>query len=344
MNVLVFNVGSSSLKWSVVDPDIEAPRASGASSGPATAAAIREIVHAARSIDAVGHRIVHGGRFTDVLLVDDRARRELEKLAALDPLHAPPALAVLDAARESLPGVPQYAAFDTAFHATIPEFAALYPIPYEMSERHGVRRFGFHGWSVAWASSRVAELLGSTPERLVVAHLGSGCSVTAVRGGLSFDTTMGMTPLEGMMMATRSGSIDPSLVAILARGEQTSADEVVEMLNRRSGLLGVSGVSGDLREVERAATEGSARASLARAMFIHSLKRNVGAMIGVLGGVDVLVLTGGIGENDAGVRREVIASFAFAGLGEANTLVIRAREDAMIARAVRQKICLDGSA
>ncbi|MBV8199963.1 MAG: acetate/propionate family kinase, partial [Acidobacteria bacterium] len=262
-----------------------------------------------------GHRVVHGGpRFRGPVRITPAVRQALASLVEVDPLHAPAALAGIDAVTAAAPGLPQVAAFDTSFHAGLPEAAALYPLPWEWTERYGLRRYGFHGLSVSYACRRVAELLGTAPGRLLVCHLGSGCSLTAVADGRSVDTTMGMTPLEGVMMATRSGSVDPGLLLHLQRRHRVGLDELEDGLQHRSGLGGVSGAGPDLRQVLAAAAGGSRRAALAYELFVHSLVRTAGAMIAVLGGLDALVLTGGIGEHSAKLRADLLGRLAYAGL------------------------------
>jgi len=366
---LVLNAGSSSFKWSLLDAATEAVEGEGNDrwrEGAEPAQQVLETLHrlpGSEAIDAVGHRLVHGGsRFRATVRIDAEARRDLAALAELDPLHTARAIAGIDAAFAAFPGLPQIAAFDTGFHGTLPDESAFYPVPWEWTEKYGLRRYGFHGLSVAYAARRAGELLGASPERLIVCHLGSGCSVSAVRAGRSLDTSMGFTPLEGVMMATRSGTVDPGLLLYLLKDHGISVAELDEALNRRSGLLGVSGISADFREV-LAATDaaeagevGARRARLAYAMFLHRLKRMVGAMMGVLSGLDALLFTGGIGEGSARLRRDVAAAFAFAGLeldlrkneaapGDADVasagskvraLVVTAREDLTILREMRR--------
>jgi len=270
---------------------------------------------AARSAAAVGHRVVHGGAtFRGPVLITPAVRRDLAALVEVDPLHTPAALAGIDAVAAAAPELPQVAAFDTSFHATLSEAAALYPLPWDWIERHGLRRYGFHGLSVSYASRRVVELLGAVPARLLVCHLGSGCSLTAVADGRSVDTSMGFTPLEGVMMATRSGSVDPGLLFYLQRRHRLGLAELEDGLQHRSGLGGVSGAGPDLRQVLAAAAAGSRRAALAYDLFVHSLVRTAGAMIAVLGGLDALVLTGGIGEHSARLRADLLARLAYAGV------------------------------
>jgi acetate kinase len=362
--VLVLNTGSSTLKWSVLDAadeslvtegDLAWDESDPTRHKPEVEAALRRLP----TVAAVGHRVVHGGAaFRRSVLIDARVRAGIAALADLAPLHNPAALAGIDAALAALPDLPQVAAFDTAFHHTIPEPAARYALPADWTERWGLRRFGFHGLSVAYAVRRAAELLGTAPRRLVVCHLGAGCSVTAVQDGRSVDTSMGYTPLEGMLMARRSGSVDPGLLLHLLRAEKVGAAELDETLNQRSGLLGVSGVSADWRELERAAEAGSEPARLARAMFAHSLVRTVGEMLAVLGGLDALVFTGGIGEHSAWVREQVAVKLAFAAVeldrrrnaevrldsdvavagAPVRVLVVAAREDLTVLREVTRLV------
>ncbi|HEY0783635.1 MAG TPA: acetate/propionate family kinase [Thermoanaerobaculia bacterium] len=317
--VLLLNAGSSSFKWSLLDAASEAVLASGHEEwrdGPAPVTAMRSGLAAQPQPLSVGHRLVHGGhRFTGPVRIDSEVRAALADLVPLDPLHAPRALELVDAARETYSGVPHVACFDTTFHRTLPEAAALYAVPWEWSERYGLRRYGFHGLSVAYAVRRATELLGALPSRLVVCHLGSGSSVTAVLDGRSVDTSMGFTPLEGVVMATRSGSVDPGLLLYLLRHEKLSAEDVGRGLEERSGLLGVSGVAADLRRVMERADHGDERSRLAYDLLIQSLRRTVGSAVAVLGGLDALVFTGGIGEHAPRVRADLAFALAFTGLG-----------------------------
>lgn len=352
--MLALNCGSSTLKWAVLDAADESTVSEGCERWlEAAADPVRAVLDGVGDVDAVGHRIVHGGLlFQDTVLVDPGVRAGLESLVELDPLHMRRALAAVDIARARLPSLAQFVVFDTAFHATIPEPAAGYGLPFDWTERWGLRRFGFHGLSVAHATERTREMMQRTPPRLVVCHLGSGCSVTAVKEARSIDTTMGYTPLEGLMMGTRSGSVDPGLLLHLQTRHGLGAAELREALAERSGLLGVSGISGDLREVLAAADAGSVRAALAYERFILYAKRAIGSMMGVLGGLDALVFTGGIGENSPRVRRDLVSSLAFSGAhldddanqaakpdadvarrdSAARILVVRAREDLVILR------------
>jgi acetate kinase len=321
---LVLNAGSSTLKWSLLETAGEQRLLAGGTLGwhgstperlgEQVGAVLREAA-AGGSAGAVGHRVVHGGTgFRGPVRVTAEVRQALGALVEIDPLHTAAALAGIDAVAAAAPELPQVAAFDTSFHATLPAAAALYPLPWEWTERYGLRRYGFHGLSVSYASRRVAELLGGIPERLLVCHLGSGCSLTAVAGGRSVDTSMGMTPLAGVMMATRAGSVDPGLLLHLQRRCGIDLDTLEDGLQHRSGLLGVSGASGDLRQVLAAADGGSRRAALAYDLFVHSLVRVAGAMIATLGGLDTLVLTGGIGEHSARLRGDFLGRLAFAGV------------------------------
>jgi acetate kinase len=315
--VVVLNTGSSSLKWVLFDADTEAVIDRGTTTWRADEFSddIESALRSIEQVDAVGHRVVHGGaRYVHAVLVDDTVRQGIADLCALAPLHNPAALVGIDAARRAFPAVPHVAAFDTAFHATMPPVAALYPLPWEWTHQWGLRRFGFHGLSVQYAVGRVSELLGARPRRLVVCHFGAGCSVTAVANGQSINTSMGFTPLEGMMMTRRSGSIDPGLVVYLLRSGGLSPDQVDKGLNQASGLLGVSGVSTDLREVIAAAQAGNERATLAVSMFVDRAAQAISGMLPCLGGLDALVFTGGIGEHSALARMRVAAAFDYLGM------------------------------
>lgn len=306
-------------------------------------------------IAAVGHRVVHGGvTYRQPVRIDAAVRAEIARLATLAPLHNPPALAWIVAAQRALPTVPQVAVFDTAFHATLPPEAYIYPVPYAWYSDWGIRRFGFHGISHAYCAGRAAELLGRPPAdlRLVTCHLGNGCSLAAIAGGRSVDTTMGFTPLEGLMMGTRAGSVDPGALLYVQQQHGLSADTLDDVLNHQSGLLGVSGVSSDMRAVEAAAKEGNARAGLALGLFAARVRAGIAAMAAALGGLDGLVFTAGIGEHAVEMRAAICAPLGFMGValdparntaGAVDTdiapadspvrvLVIHTQEDRMIAR------------
>ncbi|MBA3364409.1 MAG: acetate/propionate family kinase [Actinobacteria bacterium] len=338
MNVLVVNAGSTSLKLSVVSPD-------GATE------TVQSVGDAGRSgVGAVGHRVVHGGaRFTGPVVIDDAVKRELADLSCLAPLHTAPALAGIDRAERELTDVPHVAVFDTAFHASLRTEAAEYAVPARWRDL-GVRRYGFHGLSVAWAAERVRE------RRLVVCHLGGGSSVTAVLEGRSVDTTMGFSPLEGVPMATRSGSLDPGILIYLLRECGVSSEEVHHALERESGLKGLSGLSGHVRELEQAEAEGHEGAALALGVYVHRIAAAVSAMTASLGGLDALAFTAGAGERSRLVRARVCARLGFLGVeldatanesleGEGDVspagatvrvAVVQAREDLVIAREVRR--------
>jgi acetate kinase len=267
-------------------------------------------------IDGVGHRVVHGGEFfRSACVIDEGVLEKIHSCGNLAPLHNPANLLGIGVARKLFPGVPHVAVFDTAFHQTLPERASLYAIPYELYERHGVRRYGFHGTSHAYVARRAAEAMGKRLEQLhlITAHLGNGCSACAVREGRSIDTTMGLTPLEGLVMGTRSGDVDPGLAPFLERVAGMSPEEVADLLNRRSGLLGISGLSNDMRTVTAAAAGGHARAALAVEIFCYRLAKAILALGAGLDRVDALVFTGGIGENSPLVREKAILGLGILG-------------------------------
>jgi acetate kinase len=270
-------------------------------------------------IRAVGHRVVHGGeRFKTSVLIDDDVLSGIEDCFELAPLHNPPNVKGYRAARGLLAGVPQVAVFDTSFHQTMPPEAFLYGIPQVLYQRHGIRRYGFHGTSHRFVSRRLAAALGRDPQdpglRLITCHLGNGCSVTAIRGGRSLDTSMGFTPLEGLVMGSRSGDLDPAIVLHLMVKEELGTAEVGALLNKHSGLLGVSGVSNDMRTLLEAEAAGHQRAGLAVTLFCYRLRKYVAAYLGVLGGVDGLAFAGGIGENAPAVRARALAGLGALGL------------------------------
>jgi acetate kinase len=330
MALLILNAGSSSLKFSLLDQHdhhVWLQRTIDLTSAERGDAAITRIVAESRAIaqtggriaaiEAVAHRVVHGGtRFTQPVRITPEVRAALTELTPIAPLHNPPSLDVIDAAMKVLPDVPHVAVFDTAFHATLSPVARTYPLPYEWSERWGLRRFGFHGLSHAYGARRAAEMLGRSPDgfHVIVAHLGNGASITAVKDGKSVETTMGFTPMEGLMMGTRSGSIDPGLLLYLQRTCGISVEELDHVLNYESGLLGVSGLSSDMRTLTDAAAAGDRRASLAIAMFAHRARQAIGALVVTLGRVDALVFTGGIGEHSARMRAVICEGLLCVGL------------------------------
>jgi len=359
MQVLVVNAGSSSLKLRLLDAsdhmlaghDLPAPR------GLADAAALREVLGTLGRIDAVGHRIVHGGtEFTEPVIVDEAVVEKLRLLSDLAPLHQPKSLAALDAVAAALPGIPAVACFDTAFHARMPAAAATYALPREWRQRWPLRRFGFHGLSHAYASRKAAELLGRSPKgfRVVTCHLGAGASLAAVTDGRSMDTTMGFTPLEGLVMATRSGSIDPGLVLWLEEHVGMPPAELAATLEHRSGLLGLAGTP-DMRAILAAEQEDQAEAQLAVGVYLHRLRAGIAAMAAAMGGLDALVFTGGVGENAAAIRQRTADGLEFLGVkvdpernedagdreigsrdARVRTFVVAAREDLEVARGVRE--------
>ena len=334
MNVLVVNAGSTSLKLSLVDEE-----------GTTRTVSALDAVDD-DEFDVVGHRVVHGGeRFVAPVVVDDEVIEALATLSELAPLHTTAALTALESARTALPTHPHVAVFDTAFHVTLPDVASTYAIPARWQEL-GLRRFGFHGLSVQWTAERVPV------SRLVVCHLGGGCSVTAVRDGESVDTTMGFTPLDGLMMATRPGSVDPGILAYLLREGHIALSEVEEALHHQSGLLGISGLSSDMRDIVAARAAGHERATLAFDLYVARLRQGIAAMAATLGGIDAIVFTGGVGEHAGEVRVAACADFTWIGLSidehanaaasgdveitspesRVRVLVIHAREELMIAR------------
>ncbi|MEV7676028.1 acetate/propionate family kinase [Streptomyces sp. NPDC088752] len=317
--VLVADAGSSSLRLTVFGGggEVLAEHHDDTPPGKGAPDALRRLLDEAPAPVAVGHRIVHGGpELRGHTAVDDEVRARLDRVADLAPLHVPPALTVLDAARDLLPDVPHVACFDTVFHAGLPAAAREYAVPEEWREGYGLRRYGFHGLSYAWALDRAAELLGRPADRLrvVIAHLGGGCSVCAVREGRSVDTTMGFTPLEGLVMSHRSGSVDPGALTWLQTRHGLTADAVEDALNHESGLLGLSGTSDDTRDLVRARAAGDERAALALDVFAHHCRRGIAATAASLDRLDALVFTGEIGEDQPEVREEVCARLSVLGL------------------------------
>lgn len=358
MRTLVVNVGSSSLKLSALEDETHASTKTLArATTPLERRAVGEFIEHHRPIDAVGHRIVHGGpRFGGPVLVDELVRAELELLVDLAPLHLPDSLAALDLVFDLVPEVPAIACFDTAFHRTMPAAASTYALPAEWRRRWPLRRFGFHGLSHAWAAHRAAELVGKPMEelRIVTCHLGAGASLAAVGAGVSVDTTMGFTPLDGLVMATRAGNLDPGLVLWLEEHAGIPPSELAAALEQRSGLLGLAGTP-DMAAVLRAEAAGDDRAALAVAVYLHRLKASLAAMTAALGGVDVVVFTGGVGERASSIRARCVANLGYLGIrvdeaanaaarpdaeitaagATVRTLVVEAREDLQIAAEVR---------
>lgn len=268
-------------------------------------------------IDAVGHRVVHGGeKFNSSVLITDEVIQKIVECIDIAPLHNPPNLAGIYAINELLPSVPQVAVFDTAFHQTMPDYAFMYGIPYSLYTKYGIRRYGFHGTSHRYVSKRASEFLGLDFEKtkMITAHIGNGASVCAVKNGKSVDTSMGFTPVEGLMMGTRSGDIDLGVVTFLMEKEMIGSASVSTLFNKHSGVLGVSGISSDMRDIENAIAEGNDRARLALDMYEYRIKKYIGSYAAALEGFDVLVFTGGVGENQTGTRQKVCDGLAFMGV------------------------------
>ncbi len=286
------------------------------------------------TLAAVGHRVVHGGEFRSSVRITPEIRVRIAALADLAPLHNPPSLATLGAAEIALPGVPQVAVFDTAFHSSLPEEARTYPIPQGWTRDWGIRRYGFHGLSHAYCSRRAAEMLGRdlADLRLVVCHLGHGCSAAAVRAGVCIDTTMGFTPLDGLMMGTRSGAIDPGIVLHVQQRHDLTPDVVSRTLNHESGLVGVSGISADMRQVLAAAGAGHAQARLAVSIYTHRVRQAIGALTVTMGGIDALVFTAGVGEHAGEIRRAICNGLECLGLELDDASNAAARADTDVAR------------
>jgi acetate kinase len=397
MKTLVVNCGSSSLKYQLFDMKDEALVAKGLvdrigsdsanlkhdsigrgkitirSGIPNHAVAVQDMINALtdteygvmKSVDeigAIGHRVVHGGeQFSDSVVINEDVTKAIKDCVRFAPLHNPLNLMGIEACTKLCPSVPQVAVFDTAFHQTMPEYVYLYAIPYEYYEKHGVRRYGFHGTSHQFVANRAAEILGRPLQdlKMITAHLGNGCSITAIQHGKSQETSMGLTPLNGLMMGQRCGDIDPALIPFMVEQEKTDAESVVyNVLNKKSGLLGVSGVSSDMRDIERAMAEGNPRAAVAHKMFCHRIKKYIGTYAAGMGGLDVLVFTAGIGENDPLVREVACAEMDYIGLkidkarnqsperekvisaddSKVTVLVIPTNEELMIARETKRLV------
>jgi len=377
MKVLVINAGSSSLKYQLIDMATEEAIAKGlcerigmdgkithkTSTGveisyevafPTHKEAFEELTKVLTSgegkvidsldeVSAIGHRAVHGGeKFSSSVIIDDEMMQTMDDLADLAPLHNPPGLTGMKACKEVFgENVPMVGVFDTAFHQTMPAKAYIYPIPYKYYEKYRIRRYGFHGTSHRFVSNRLAEITGKKDMKVITCHLGNGSSIAAVDCGKVMDTTMGLSPLEGLIMGTRSGSIDPTIVSFLADKEGMTAAEVVNMLNKKSGYQGVSGLTSDQRDLEKAASEGNERAALAVEIQKYQIKKYIGSYAAAMGGVDAIVFTGGIGENDASVRADVCADMEWMGLkfnAEANK--VRGKETLLSAEDSKVQVWL----
>lgn len=352
LKILVVNAGSSSLKYQLIDMENESVLAKGNCEQIGTestfthkvpsdetknikalpmemqdhAAALKMVldtlvdaehgvIGSVKEIDAVGHRVLHGGeKFSGSVLVDDKVEEAIKECFDLGPLHNPANLTGIKACQKIMPGVPQVAVFDTGFHQTMPDYAYMYALPYEYYEKYGIRRYGFHGTSHRFVSKKCIELLGN-PEhsKIVTCHLGNGSSISAVVDGKCFDTTMGVTPLEGIMMGTRCGSIDPAIVPIIMKKEGLTPDEMDTVMNKKSGMLGLCGTS-DNRTIESRAKEGDKRAKLIESMLCHQLTKYIGGYAAAMGGLDAIVFTGGIGENNPQYRDRVCDKLKFMGV------------------------------
>jgi acetate kinase len=331
MNILALNAGSSTLKYKLFRMTNETASSKALqeeilAEGMVEHSAETSIIKAAEQavahckllgIDAVAHRVVHGGdRFSEPVEITPDVLSVLRTLQELDPLHNPTEVAMIESTRRLLPGVRSAAVFDTAFHQSMPEVAYRYALPRDLSDRWKLRRYGFHGISYQYASERLSECMGANAEdaRVIICHLGSGASVCAIRNGRSLDTSMGLTPLEGLVMGTRAGDIDPGLLLYLLQNKDISVAELDDILNHLSGLLGLSGRSPDVRELERAVESGDSQAELALAIFAYRVRKYIGAYATVLGGIDAIVFTGGIGEHSASMRLRICNGLEFLGV------------------------------
>lgn len=353
MKVLVINCGSSSLKYQLIDSDTEKALAVGICERigiedgifkyepedgekvvinkdmPDHEVAVRMVLDALVNseygvvksldeIDAIGHRVVHGGeKFASSVKIDDEVIKAIEECNELAPLHNPANLIGIKACQSIMPGVPNVAVFDTAFHQTMPKKAYLYGLPIEYYDKYKIRRYGFHGTSHSYVSKRACEVIGLDPKnsKIIVCHLGGGASISAVKNGQSVDTTMGLTPLEGLIMGTRSGDIDPAIIEFIAHKENKNIDEIMNILNKNSGVYGLSGkVSSDFRDLDKASNEGNELAKQAVEVFCYNAAKYIGAYIAVMNGVDAIIFTAGLGENDHVVRKQIMSYFEYMGV------------------------------
>ncbi len=353
MKILVINAGSSSIKYQLIDMETEAVLAKGqadrigieggnfkqkvegrpdykidiqmANHAEAVKLVLdtltskeNGVIQSLSEISAVGHRVLHGGeKFSGSVIIDQKVIEAIEECCELGPLHNPHNLTGIRACEKMMPGVPQVAVFDTGFHQTMPDYAYLYALPYEYYEKYHIRRYGFHGTSHRYVSMRAAAMLGKDPAKglkIVTCHLGNGSSIAAVKDGKCYDTTMGLTPLEGIIMGTRCGSIDPAIIPLLMKKENMTPDEVDYMMNKKSGILGVSQVTSDNRDIEEGAKAGNKRYQLVESMLVHQLTKYIGGYAAAMGGVDAIVFAGGIGENNPQYRTRVAKNLAFLGV------------------------------
>ena len=380
MKLLVLNCGSSSIKYKLFDMSSKSVMAQGGvekiglpdaflqvklpngekvkieQSMPEHTVGIRLILNCLvdekigcikdlKEIDAVGHRVVHGGeKFNSSVLITDEVKQMVVECSDLAPLHNPANLKGIAAIEQTLPGVPQVGVFDTAFHQTMPDYAYMYALPYELYEKYAIRRYGFHGTSHRYVSARVCEFLGVKAEgkKIITAHIGNGGSCAAVLNGKSVDTSMGLTPIEGLMMGTRAGDLDLGAATYIMDKEGLDTAAFSNLVNKKSGLLGVSGVSSDARDIENAIREGNKRADLARKMFIYRVKKYIGAYAAAMDGMDILVFTGGIGENDTYIRTEIAKGFGYMGvkIDEQKSLKSRGEEAVISTPDSRVTVCV----
>ena len=394
MNVLVINAGSSSLKYQLFDMTTETVAAKGIcerigiggklkhtpmngkpefkeemelpTHSEALNAVIEKltskeygVISSLKEIGAIGHRVLHGGqKFSQSVLIEDKVIDAITECIPLGPLHNPANLMGIKACQKVMPGVPQVAVFDTAFHQTMPEYAYIYPLPYSYYEKYGLRRYGFHGTSHRYITKKALEVLGIPAEgsRLITCHLGNGSSLAAIKDGKCIDTTMGLTPLEGLPMGTRCGSIDPAILEFIAEREGLDFHQIMDVLNKESGVLGISGLSSDFRDLEDAAAEGNARAKLALDIFDYDVKKYIGAFMTAMGGADAIIFTAGLGENGPETRERIMSGMELMGIcidkeknkfkgqqreitGEGSTvrvLVIPTNEELVIARDTKE--------
>ena len=366
MKILVLNCGSSSIKYALYNMDDQSVMTSGGAERVGLDGAFvkvklangekKQIMHdmpehtegvkfifslltdpeigvikSLKEINAVGHRMVHGGeKFAKSVVITPEVIKAFEEVSDLAPLHNPANLKGIRAVEELMPGLPQVGVFDTAFHQTMPQYSYMYALPYEVYEKYGVRRYGFHGTSHRYVSARVCEFLGVdyTKQRIITCHIGNGGALAAVKNGKCMDTTMGLTPLEGIMMGTRSGDVDGGAVTFLQKKLGLNPDQMSDLLNKKSGVAGISGVGSDMRDLEAAVAAGNKRAKLATDMYNYKIKKYVGAFAAAMGGVDIIVFTAGVGENQASMRAEVCRDMEFMGVkvDEALNATIRGKE------------------
>ncbi|MBM3243563.1 MAG: acetate kinase [Candidatus Omnitrophica bacterium] len=345
MNILVINSGSSSIKYKLFDMPKKLLLKKGiiehigekGSSIRSHYSGLKQILKKIQSVDAIGHRVVHGEeKFTKPVLINEAVIGEIRKSCAIAPLHNPANLTGIMACKELLPGVRQVAVFDTAFHQSIPKPAYIYGLPYELYSKFGVRKYGFHGTSHEYVAYEASRILGKPIKKLklITCHLGNGCSITAIDKGKSVDTSMGFTPLEGLVMGTRCGDIDPALVSYIMRKKKIGINKIERLLNHESGLIGISGISNDMRVLEEKSKKGDSRSILAVDVFIYRIRKYIGAYLAVLSGCDALIFTAGIGENQRRIRLKITKNLFTHLRRQPKVLVIPTNEELMIAQQV----------